>query len=194
MEAEKSDNPPQLPIDWELRVLGFEHRLRQLNNRRVEAVFYCEVNYASKGAAWNYRPGYDSLDFGLALELDNGAQFIIQWGALFTQYCLSLEPSHHWTGQKIWNVTLTSRWKELLNVEVIDTQLFWKETDEQDLADYSHYPQDIGLTFANGKQVYISAFEIREDNFSRGCMDHITVFFDQETARKYRIGPWGVAG
>ncbi len=177
------------PSDWELRVLGFEQRLRQLNNRRIQAVRYYEIDYQSESAAWSYRPEHDSLDFGLALELDNGDQFYIQWGQLFTQYCLSFEPAKNWDYHKVWDVSRTSRWSDLLNVEIVATQVFWRETPSH-AGGYHHYPQDLGITFANGRQVYASAVEIREKNFDYRRVDHITVFFDRETALNYGIGPW----
>ncbi len=177
-------------MSWEAKVAAFEARLRQLNNRQIEAVRYCEIDYETEIPLWNDRAEHDSLDFGLALELDNGDRFFIQWGWLFTQYCLALEPSGHWDCHRVWDVSQASRWSTLLRTEVIDTQLFWYETGQDDPDDHSHFPQDIGITFANGNQVYVSALEIREGNRALGSMDHITVIFDQETAKKYCVGPW----
>nr|WP_169934275.1 hypothetical protein [Nonlabens sp. Ci31] len=43
------------------------------------------------------------------------------------------------------------------------------------------------IEFENGKEIWISALEIKE-NGAIGMQDHLTIVFNKQTAEKYKIG------
>ena len=65
--------------DGEAQREGIERRLNQLVGRRVEAVRYVEIRYEGELEPMWQGPGFDSLDFGLELDLDDGATWSVVW-------------------------------------------------------------------------------------------------------------------
>jgi hypothetical protein len=110
------------------------------------------------------------------------------WGSEFYQYGVSLNvPLTAADTIRVWDVSKTSRWNSLLGSRIQETRVFWSWVEGRDIGRV-HYPQDVRLTFDGGREVYISALEIRPDGSFMGMMEHITVFFEDSVARQFSVG------
>ncbi|MEM1057235.1 MAG: hypothetical protein AAGI52_17085 [Bacteroidota bacterium] len=176
----------------------FEERVEELAGSRVVQVRYHEIVYQSADGQplgvpmWNEAPDFDSLDHGLNLTMDGGASFYVTWGMEFTQYGVTVrtEPLHNVSAVRVWDVSNDSRWSPLIGQRIIAADVFWGQFWLADGSQRTEYPQDIRLTFEDGSHVYLAAYEVREGGFRMDMMDHITVFFGDEAAQSYQIGPF----
>ena len=114
----------------------------------------------------------------------------VTWGAEFVQYGLSIRRSpQRYTGLiRVWDVSHGSRWTPLLGQGIAAADVFWGSIEFEDGSERIDYPQSLRLTFESGARVYLSAYEVRGDDFRMGCMDHVTVFFDRAVAGEF--GAW----
>lgn len=167
--------------ELEIRV----HQLVGLTPRRVT---YFEIDYGDSRPAWSSDPRFDSLDFGLQLVMTSGEAVNLSWGGEFYQYGVSFGVQLEAGGTtRAWDVSEASRWNALLGKRIEDARVFWSWVDGADIGRV-HYPQDLKLTFEGGREIYISALEIRPNGFCMGMMDHITVFFEEAVARQFGVG------
>ncbi len=166
----------------------FESKVHSLIGERISRVKYFEIDYEGGKEYWNFNSGFDSLDYGLDLEMESGAVKGIIWGSEFYQYGISLVSvsldTELKSSRKI-DVTEISRWHKLIGSEIKNVKVIWSWIKEVGLfKNKIYYPQDLVLTLSNNKVVYISALEIREDTYF-GMADNITIFFDKVTACRY---------
>jgi hypothetical protein len=170
----------------------FEAQARQLLGQVVQRVRYCEIAYDEGTPFWCGDPRFDSLDFGLDLLTVSGERFSISWGAEFYQYGVSLAAGlpEAYERSRVWDVSETSRWRDLLGQRIEDVHVFWSwvEWKEGFVNHRVHYPQDVKLVFENGREVYLCAFEVWTDGSTMGMIDHITVFFDEALAHQFGVG------
>ncbi|MBX2822377.1 MAG: hypothetical protein KTR29_21965, partial [Rhodothermaceae bacterium] len=145
-----------------------------------------------KEPQWHGSVDFDSLDFGLELEMKDGSIFYIYWGSEFHQYGVSIltETYQHTGLVRIWDVTEYSRWNPLLGMTITSVDIAWNQLKFNDESTTPECPQDLRLTFENDKHVYISALEVWPDGNRDYMKDHITVFFSQTDAEAYNIGPF----
>ena len=167
----------------------FETQARQLLGQVVQRVRYCEIGYESEAPAWCGDPRFDSLDYGLELLTVSGERFPFSWGAEFYTYGVSLAEGLPEASEstRVRDVSETSRWRDLLGKRIEDVRVFWSCVEGTDIGRV-HYPQDVKLVFENGREVYISAFEVWTESRGMGTMDHITVFFDETIAHQFGVG------
>lgn len=164
---------------------AFEQRLNRLVGRRVRAVYYFELPYP-EGPQWARESAtFDSLDFGLELDLDDGCKVSITWGHEFTNYNVSiLDGPLEWAeGAPVPAWDARDRWRSLglLDAPITSAHATWMPRMRPEGGDY---PQDIRLAFEGDTVVVISAFESRGADFKLPMMDHITVFFDEAEANR----------
>lgn len=164
----------------------FERVLQQLVGRTIQAVAYFEIPYEDGQPMWNRESdSFDSLDFGLQMNLDDGSTFSVTWGTEFTQYNVSIRqsPLGFVEGESARQWDVQQRWRErrLLDTPVVSARAIWIAADARDRTEY---PQDLRLAFASGAVVVISAFESRDGELNMGMMDHIRVFFDEAEAQR----------
>ncbi len=166
----------------------FETKVRSLIGERISKVRYFEIDYEGGQEYWNSNSSFDSLDYGLDLEMESGTIKGIIWGSEFYQYGISLISASLDTELKSSRkiaVSEKSRWHELIGSEIKNVKVIWSWVKEVGLFKKKiYYPQDLVLTLSENKVVYISALEIREDTHF-GMADNITIFFDTVTACKY---------
>jgi hypothetical protein len=168
----------------------------QLVGHRIIGVRYHEVLYTDDRnipliqPEWNRNPDFDSLDHGLEFDLEDGSICHVTWGGEFHQYGVSiLRRAQQYVGDiRIWDVTNESRWRDLLNLRIVKADVYWSWVQYEGDPRRIEYPQSLRLAFEGGAEVYLSAFEIRDENFRMGCMDSITVFFDRQAAQS--VGAW----
>jgi len=136
-------------------------------------------------------PRFDSAAFGLGLSLTDGSSMTVTWGDEFEYYGVSLLTSIMSSDERfhqgILDVTDSTRWRGVVGEEIVNVKVYWSwVTDENNPGKRRYYPQDLLLHFRNGRQIIVSALEVRADDFIMGMMDNITIFDDLDTAREYK--------
>lgn len=174
-----------------MRKEEFELKVRSLIGEIVEEVFYFEIEYENGEELWNSDEDFDSLDYGFDLVMASGITKGFIWGSEFYQYGVSLLSnsldSELSAGSKI-EVSSRSRWRDLIGLKVENARIIWSWVKEDGLFKKKYYyPQDVILTFEGGKEVLISATEIR-DGKAYGFSDNITIVFDNVVSKKYALG------
>jgi len=168
----------------------YETNARRLIGNTISKVVYHEIDYRVNQYHFFDDPRFDSLDFGLELELGTGQFLSITWGKEFDPYGVSLIDGRFSTvapQARSLDVSETTRWKALLGRPIESVDVFWYGCWESGKpVTRVDYPQDLLLRFEGDQARVISALEIRENNWFMGMMDHITVFDDLEMARRFK--------
>jgi len=169
----------------------FEAQALELIGEKLIGVSYYEIAYENELRLWNSDSRFDSLDYGLDLELSNGKSAGIIWGSEFYQYGISIQKNslqEQLRGNRKINATTQSRWRNLINSEITGVKIIWSWVKQSGLLKpKTHYPQDLLLTFSNNETVFISALEVT-DTGHHGLADNLTVFFSQAEAIKFGVG------
>lgn len=153
-------------------------------------VNYYEIDYGEP--MWN-QTEFHSLDYGLEFETSDNLKFYFVWGNEYTQYDIKFRKGNLSTelstenGAKKYNANSNKKWTELLGAKICGIESCWSYWSLTNEDKPKYYPQDIRIEFENGKEMWISALEIRDGRII-GMQDHLTVVFDKETADKYKIG------
>lgn len=166
----------------------FEDKFNSIVNRTLIGVKYYEIDYRDNKPMWNFNKDFDSLDYGLDLEFNDKSILGIIWGSEFFQYGISIYEKSLTDILKesiVWDVTKEIKWKGYIKQKIKEVKIYWAEV-EYDLKK-AKYPQDVEIVFENGKSIFISAYEFRDDGFEMGMMDNITVFFDSKIAAKHNF-------
>ena len=169
---------------------NFENQFRNLIGKRIVRVRYYEIDYQDKADMWCSDGRFDSLDFGLDLLTDDNSLFAITWGSEFYQYGISPDKNGlpGSKGYRSIDVTKTSRWSGFLKNKVTDVKIVWSWVKETGLFTRKiNYPQDLILCFDDSKRVFLSALQIYDDDSCMGMIDNITVFFNKDTAKKFKV-------
>ena len=169
---------------------AFENQFLNLIGKRIIRVRYYEIEYPESEHMWQCDSRYDSIDFGLDLLCDDDSLFAISWGSEFCKYGISLDQSFLPTskGYRSIDVSNISRWHDFINTKITDIKIIWSWAIESDSPKQKiYYPQDLILSFDNGRNVFISALQIDTDDSFMGMTDNITVFFDKDTASKFKV-------
>jgi hypothetical protein len=155
--------------------------------KKITKVRYHGIDYENSEHYFFDDSRFDSLDYGIELTFVNGDTRYITWGQcdlLILDKLLLPEVYNSECG--VLDVTNNSRWSQLLNVKIISAKILHVWSDLRGRKEVIVYsPQDILFGFENGIEVVISALEIRSNGFCSSMQDHITIFFDSETARLF---------
>jgi hypothetical protein len=160
----------------------------ELIGKALKKVSYFEIDYGEPAFELS---DHHSLDFGLQLETEEGDTYYLIWDSQFSPYDLKfkkgelrseLDPQSKIACHQ---VSHSSYWKERIGHKIKSIKSYWSYVKSSGSPDNRHYPQDLELSFDNGLNVIISAIEITPDGQFHGMADHISVFFDSETAMKY---------
>ncbi len=167
----------------------YESLVQLLDGEKIQQVEYFEIRYDDYETDFYSRSNFDSLDYGLNRKMRSGQVFGLIWGSEFTQYGVSvLQNSLQSEVSECREIDVTSppKWSPLCNAKIAETEVDWSWVKVVGLFKKKiDYPQRITLIFENGAVLVVSAFEIREDTHF-GMADNITVFFNRESALKYR--------
>ena len=174
----------------EIEINNYEKPIKELIGKSILDVNYYEIDYGEP--LWD-ETEYHSLDYGIEIIMSDKNSYYFIWGNEFTQYDVKFRKGEILTefiaenSAKKYNVTENQEWTELIGRKICGIKSFWSYCSLINEGKQNHYPQDVQINFENGKNIWISAFEIRDEtNF--GMQDHITIFFDKQTAEKYNIG------
>jgi len=87
------------------------------------------------------------------------------------------------------DVSKTSEWGDFLNTKITDVRIVWSWVKESGFFKRKIlYPQELIFSFDNNRNIFISALQIETDDSFIGMTDNITVFFDKDIAKKFRVG------
>jgi hypothetical protein len=176
-------------MNWKKR--DFENLFRDLIGKKILRVRYYEIEYQDTDNMWQYDTRFDSLDFGFDLLCENDFLFPISWGSEFYQYGISPDQANLPTsnGYRSIDVSKTSRWIDFLKVKIADVRIVWSWVEESGWVQRKvYYPQDLILRFDNNRDIFISALQIETDDSFVGMTDNITVFFDRDIAKAFKVG------
>ena len=181
---------PHLKNTIEIEVNKYEKPIRELIGKSISDVNYYEIDYGEP--MWN-EIDYHSLDYGIELVTTDKSKFYFVWGNEYIQYDLKFRKGNILTefstenGAKKYNTTSNQKWTELIGTKISGIESCWSYWSLINEGKRNYYPQDVRIEFENGKEIWISALEIRDENIN-GMADNLTVVFDEKTAKKYNIG------
>lgn len=119
----------------------------------------------------------------------------IYWDGQFFQYGIGIKINERsdFSGDIKWNVSDNGLWKKFIGAKIIDIGINWvtvitTEEKTSKTETYS-YPQDIKVTFSNGKNIFISAagFLNQDDKEVFGTLDNLTVTDNEKLARQVKM-------
>ena len=174
----------------EIEINDYEKPINELVGKSIIDVNYYEIDYGKP--MWN-ESEFHTLDFGLEIIMSDKTCYYFIWDSKFTQFDIKfgkgsiskeLNSEHYPKKQSVKN---EQKWVDLIGQEISGTKSFWSYWTLNNDDKKNHYPQDIKLKFDNGKEIWISALEIKNDS-PIGMTDNITVIFDKEAADKFKIG------
>lgn len=161
-----------------------EGEMRQRVGRRIERVRYAEIAYHDPSSPVWPGPTFDSLDFGLELELDDGSTWSVAWEqADYNEGIVAFAGWHEYLraeSSAVWEVT--DHWRENGPGDVAAVTPIWQRPygDESDLCLVT-----LILVAENGRQAVITLGERNhKDGSLRPSGDNLAVFFSSYRARR----------
>jgi hypothetical protein len=140
--------------------------------------------YSNDLPAWDRDAGYDSVDFGVELQVSDADRYWVTWGSEFYTYALTvgLNTTEDRSHMRAWDVSQVSRWRDRLGVPISAAELTW---DWQSLGSGPRVwgPQDLTLRFEDQTTAYLSALTLERGHQPFGHANNVTVFFSEEAAR-----------
>lgn len=177
-----------------------EQRVAALVGRRVVGVRYFELPWSELGGppgpAWPGE-GFDALDFGLELDLDDGSTWSFIWlqageneGLL--AYDGPLQPTQlRQHPGRIWDVGEESGWRDILGRPVVRVDGAWLRYTSDVRGRFGRRFRRRSslcvhtwvLRFAGDRAVVVALGERAEDGSYRYIHENVAVFFSLEAAR-----------
>jgi hypothetical protein len=170
----------------------YESVVARIVGCKLEAVHYYEIAYETNKPCYelNLHVGH-FLDFGLNLTMSNGEQFGFIWDGEFYQYGVGIMQhslSAEVDNARVWDVTSHKNWSPLIGREIINAKTYWSWAQHIEEKERYYFPQDIELQFNEGSCIYISASSYMSSSDTLiGMCDEISVIFDKEKAKKFRV-------
>lgn len=177
----------------------YDSAIQEVVGLELATVTYYEIKYEVSGPYYLHHPGIGHfLDFGVEFRMACGQYRSFFWDGTFYQYGIGPYPQKatlELTGTNSkWDVSERKEWKELIGCRIESAEVFWSWASHSDAPRKSqriYYPQDIKLSFAGGKCIYISASQYLEETDTLfGMSDDILIVFEESVARNYGIGPY----
>ncbi|GAA3787924.1 hypothetical protein GCM10022271_20720 [Corallibacter vietnamensis] len=174
----------------EIEINDYEKPIKELIGKTISDVNYYGIDYGKP--LWN-ETEFHSLDYGIEIISSDKNSYYFVWGNEFTQYDVKFRKGNILTefsaenGVKKHNVKENQNWTELIGKKINGIESFWSFWNLINDKKRNYYPQGVRIEFENGKEIWISALEIKE-NGAIGMQDHLTIIFDKQTAEKYKIG------
>jgi hypothetical protein len=172
-----------------------------LVGRSIKEVHYVCVDYQSEIEIWNLNSGIHSIDMYISFVLDNDVIAQIKWDNEFHCYGLGIAQIDNldgYTGYDLVEMTSNHKWKQLKDIQISNVQVFW----DRDKLNYVEIqdnvttktgnekvtlPQTWEIKFEDKKSIWISAFEIRDDESPNYWADNLTVFFERGLLEEYKL-------
>ena len=174
----------------EIEINDYEKSIKELIGKSISDVNYYEIDYGEP--LWNENE-YHSLDYGFEIIMSDKSTYYFIWGSEYTQYDVKFRKGNILTefspenGAKKYNTKDNEKWSKLIGIKIIGIESCWTYWSLINENKQNYYPQDVRVEFENGKEMWISALEIRDGRIIE-MQDHLTVVFDKKIADKYKIG------
>ncbi len=167
--------------------------IRMLIGKRLTGVRYFEIRYDTNEPFYICAPfpGH-LLDYGCDLELEDGTIIGIIWDSEYFQYGIGVLKSSiasQLTDFSAWDVSKENHWTSLMNMAITKVKVHWSwaQYEGQEKQDY---PQELEIQFDDGSIVFFSASQYdKAKDTLWGMSDDIAVVFDNDSAKRYGIGP-----
>jgi hypothetical protein len=169
--------------------------------RKIQKVFYEEINYEIDSEFWEHSKNIHSIDMNVIFLLDNGKLLQIKWDNEFGCYGIGFEELSEIRvreGFKTIDVTENQNWINKINTEISSVEVYWKKIESQEYHSFSiiYIPKgrkkitQLPMTWRidiQEESLWISAFEITESENNYYTADHLTVLFKEEDVEKYSL-------
>lgn len=179
--------------------LEFKSHCEKLIGKKIVSVGYAEIDYGkleNRPSEPYYHTHYENIhtiDFSIFMHTDQNEKLEFHWDSKFFQYDIGLKINgkSDFSGCKHWNLTDHEIWSNILNLEIKDVKLGWEKVNTEESNGFKEtiYPQDITLTFENGKNIFISAAQFlnQNDKEAFGMSDNLLITDNEELARMTKI-------
>ncbi len=166
--------------------------------KKVVAVYYEEIGFPEDDEYWEHSNDIHSVDLTIILQFDSGELAQLKWSNEFHSFGIGfekLEELNKKDGIKTIEVTENSNWKKLIGKEISEIDVIW---DGGTSTEYSEnpkvkpkkvefkVPESWEISFGESK-IWISAYEITENESNRFWADHLSIFFSESAQREYNI-------
>ncbi|MGJ3241284.1 MAG: hypothetical protein ACFE0Q_21435 [Anaerolineae bacterium] len=175
---------------------GFDPLLKSLTGDTIIGVSY----YLYPNTIYNHhQEPFHHISDGVDLEMRSGRVIGISWDRQFVNFNLSVidkSLEYHLLTPTIARVNMTHHpsWHPIIEKTIQQVEMYggWVVTTPSQESDVTsedtrqYYPQDMKIVLDNGSHLYISAsmYLLECDCFLR-AMDNLSIFFDEDTAKRY---------
>jgi len=103
--------------------------------RKIQKVFYEEINYEIDSEFWEHSQNIHSIDMNVIFQLDNEKLLQIKWNNEFSCYGIGFEELSEIRlreGFKTIAVTANENWLNKINREISSVKIYWKNIESQE--------------------------------------------------------------
>ncbi|ALM50261.1 hypothetical protein AMR72_16030 [Flavobacterium psychrophilum] len=139
---------------------------------------------------WELSRNIHSIDMNIIFKLDNGRLVQILWDYNFDYYGLGIEVREELNYQKAYkliNVTDNDNVSKIIGNKIKDILVSWDPGPTPLGIGEADIPLVWQIVFEEPFDMWIAAFELRDDNHPLYYMDHLTVFFDRNDLERYKF-------
>ncbi len=146
--------------------IAFEIFCKQLIGLTITKVEYSEIDTKPKNPKPYYPTQFQNLhsvDFSIFLYTTKNKSIEIYWDGKFYQYGIGIKLNEQSDFPDFikWDVSENELWKTIIGKTISDLQITWETVTTIEAKTMKAiafiYPQYIKITFANGKNIFISA-------------------------------------
>jgi len=139
---------------------------------------------------WQLSQNIQSVDMNIIFKLDNGRLVQILWDCNFDYYGLGIEIREELNYQKAYkliNVTDNDNVSKIIGNKIKDILVSWDPGPTPLGIGEADIPLVWQIVFEEPVDMWIAAFELRDDNHPLYYMDHLTVFFNRNDLERYKL-------
>ena len=196
--CKRMTNIPQKESDYIKRINS------NFVGQKIKEVYYEELIYESDCEYWNYSNNIHSVDMNVIFKFENDKFLQIKWDNEFYCYGIGFEEIfkiESKEGIKTINVSENDNWKTLIGETISSIEIYWDESESQEFQNKFGFmipkgmkqkiklPLSWKLKFINN-YIFISAFEIKDNEYNYYWADHLTIFFNEEELIKYKLNQY----
>lgn len=167
---------------------NYDSLLLEIIGKVIRRVSYFEIDCGEPSFE---KSDHHSLDYGLQFDISAEESYYMIWDSQNIQFDLKfakgqlMDELNPEAVINCYDVSKSLAWMDQIGQKIVNVQSHWRHLQHLHEGRRIYYPQDIEFTFENGQIVTVSALEIAPDGRIGVLADHISVFFNSETAQKY---------
>lgn len=150
---------------------------------------------------WELSDYIHSVEMNIIFKLDNGKLIQLFWDNTFHCYNVGIEVLLNFVERetiRLINVSENDNFLKLTRNKIIDVVIYWNEIEVSDLVESNGFfvakqkeckrvPVVWQIKFENNIDIWIATFEITNIHELYYGADHLTIFFNEEDVRKYKL-------